>query len=175
MASCKQCRRLLECLEDNFCSQVTDDPARGNAILDLMVTNASELIGDVKIGGSLGSSDHACMDFTVLRDVGYVKIKVRTLIFRKAKFQLFEELVNRETAIRNKGAEQNCQMAFHGAQELVILRGSLFLQPDFLDVLLSLMESKNSICERLTSPGILGETKQSLYVLCHTFQPLKEF
>lgn len=44
----------------------------------------------------------------------------------------------------------------------VSFRGSLFLQPDFLDVLLSLMESKNSICERLTSPGILGETKQRL-------------
>lgn len=40
--------------------------------------------------------------------------------------------------------------------------GSLFLQPDFLDVLPSLKESKNSICERLTSPGILGETKQRL-------------
>jgi len=40
--------------------------------------------------------------------------------------------------------------------------GSFFLQPDFLDVLLSLRESKNSICERLTSPGILGETEQRL-------------
>ena len=32
-----------------------------------MVTNASELIGDIKIGGS---SDHALVEFAVLRDTG---------------------------------------------------------------------------------------------------------
>lgn len=36
------------------------------------------------------------------------------------------------------------------------------MQPDFLDVLLSVRESQNSICEKLTSPGILGETEQRL-------------
>ena len=60
-----------------------------------MVTNASELIGDVKIGGSVGCSDHTLGEFAVLRDMGQAKSKVRTLNFRKAKFQLFKELVNR--------------------------------------------------------------------------------
>ena len=91
-----------------------------------MVTNASELIGDVKIGGSLGCSDDALVEFTVLRDMGQVKSKVRTLNFRKAKFQLFKESVNGtpwETALRDKGAEQSWQIfkdAFHRAQELLI-------------------------------------------------------
>ncbi|KAK4830766.1 hypothetical protein QYF61_013255 [Mycteria americana] len=35
-----------------------------------MVTNASELISDIKIGGSLGCSDHTLVEFTVLRDMG---------------------------------------------------------------------------------------------------------
>ena len=93
-----------------------------------MVTNASELIGDVKIGGSLGCSDHALVEFAVLRDMGKAKSKVRTLNFRKANFHLFQELVNRtpwETALRDKGAEQNWQIfkdAFHRAQELSIPR-----------------------------------------------------
>jgi len=52
MVSCRQSRRLLECIKDNFLSQVIDSPARGDAILDLMVTNASELISDVKTGCS---------------------------------------------------------------------------------------------------------------------------
>ena len=95
MVSCRQCRRLLECVEDNFLSQVTDTPTRGDAILDLLVTNTSELIGDIKIGGSLGCSDHALVEFAVLRDMGQAKSKVRTLNFRKANFQLFKELVNR--------------------------------------------------------------------------------
>ncbi|KFQ65391.1 hypothetical protein N335_01657, partial [Phaethon lepturus] len=62
------------------------------------------------------------------RDMGQAKSKVRTLNFRKAKFQLFRELVNRtpwETALRDKGAEQSWQIfkdAFQRAQELLIPR-----------------------------------------------------
>ena len=122
--SCRQSRRLLECIEDNYLSQVIDSPTRGGAILDLLVTNASELISDVKIGGSLGCSGHALVEFTFLRHMGQAKSKVRTLNFRKAKFQLFKQLVNRtswQTVLRDKGAEQSWQVfkdAFHRAQEL---------------------------------------------------------
>jgi len=57
-----------------------------------------------------------------------MKNKVRILNFRKAKFQLFKELVNRtlwEIALRNKGAERSWQTfkdAFHRAQELLLPR-----------------------------------------------------
>jgi len=67
MASCRQCRRLSECMEHNFLSQVIDSPTRGDAIVDLLVINTRVLIGDVKIGGSLGCSGHALVEFTVLR------------------------------------------------------------------------------------------------------------
>jgi len=65
---------------------VIDSPTRRDVILDLLVTNARELIGDMKIGGSLGCSDLALVDFVVLRDIGQVKSKIRTLNFRKADF-----------------------------------------------------------------------------------------
>ncbi|KAK4807182.1 hypothetical protein QYF61_024308 [Mycteria americana] len=52
-ASCKQSRRLLECIEDNFLIQVTESPTRGDALLGLLLTNAEELIGEVKIDGLL--------------------------------------------------------------------------------------------------------------------------
>jgi len=39
--SCRQSRRLLECIEDNFLSQVIDSPTRGGTILDVLVTSAS--------------------------------------------------------------------------------------------------------------------------------------
>ena len=64
-------------------------------MLDMMLTNVSDLISDIKTGGSLGCSDHALVEFTVLRDIGKATIKVRTLNFRKANFQLFKELVGR--------------------------------------------------------------------------------
>jgi len=128
MVSCRQSRRLLECIEDNFLSQVIDSPSRGEALLDLLITNSSELIGDVKTGGSLGCSDHTLAEFGVLRDMGQVKSKVRTLNCRKANFQLFKQLVNGtpwETALRDKGPEQSWRIfkdAFYRAQELSIPR-----------------------------------------------------
>lgn len=45
--------------------------------------------------------------------MGQAKSKVKTLNFRRAKFQFFKELVNRNpwnAALRNKGAEQNWQI-----------------------------------------------------------------
>jgi len=51
MVSCIQSRRLLECIEDNFPSEVIDCLARGDAILDLLPNNANEPIGDIRIGG----------------------------------------------------------------------------------------------------------------------------
>jgi len=62
-----------------------------------MVTNASELIGDVKTGRSLGCSDHTLVEFTLLRDMGKARSIVRNLNFRKANFQLLKELVRRTT------------------------------------------------------------------------------
>ncbi|KAK4810519.1 LOW QUALITY PROTEIN: hypothetical protein QYF61_004482, partial [Mycteria americana] len=126
-ASCKQSRRLLECIEDNFLTQVIDSPTRGEALLDLLLTNTDELIIWVKIGGSQGCSDHALVEFTILRDMGQVKSKVKTLNFRRVSFQLFKELVDGtpwETALRDKGAEQSWQLfkdVFLRVQELSVL------------------------------------------------------
>lgn len=86
--------------------------SRGVTILDLMGISADELILNVKIGGSLGCSDHALVKFAVLRDMGQAKNKVRPLNFRKADFQLFKEIVSEthwETSLRDKGVEQRWQ------------------------------------------------------------------
>jgi len=95
-----------------------------------MLTNVSELIGDVKTGGSLGCSDHALVEFTVLSDTRKAS-RVRALNFRKANFQLFRELISRtpwDMVLRDRGEEQSSQIfkdAFHRAQELSIPRRSI--------------------------------------------------
>lgn len=89
-------------------SQIIDSATRGDEILDLMVTDTSEVIRDIKIGGNLGCSHHALVEFSILRDMGLVKSNIRTCNFRKANLQLFKELVKRtpeETTLRDKGAE----------------------------------------------------------------------
>lgn len=62
---------------------------------DPLLTNANELIGDMRIGGCLGCSDHVVVEFMLQRKMRHAKCKIRALIFRKAKFQLFGELVNK--------------------------------------------------------------------------------
>ncbi|GAB0203576.1 mitochondrial enolase superfamily member 1 [Grus japonensis] len=53
-ANCKQSRKLLECIKDNFRVEVMESPTRGEALLDLLLTNAEEFIGEVKIGAEAG-------------------------------------------------------------------------------------------------------------------------
>lgn len=91
--SCRQPRRLLECIQEKFLSQAIESPARGNVTLDLMVTNAGELTC------SLGCSDPAL-----------VEVAATNFPASEANFQFLNYLVNRtnwETALRDKGAEQS--------------------------------------------------------------------
>jgi len=90
-----------------------------------MLTNARELISDVKTGGSLGCSDHALVQFTVLRDMGKARGIVRALNFRNANFQLCKELVSRtpwEMVLRAERSWQIFKEAFHRVQELSVPR-----------------------------------------------------
>ncbi|PKU36877.1 rna-directed dna polymerase from mobile element jockey- hypothetical protein [Limosa lapponica baueri] len=88
----------------------------------------SELIRDVKTGGSVGCSDHAVVEFTVLKGTRQTRSVVRTLNFMKANLQVFKELVKRtpwEMVLRDKEAEQSWQIlrdAFHRVQEVSISR-----------------------------------------------------
>ncbi|PKU47845.1 rna-directed dna polymerase from mobile element jockey-like [Limosa lapponica baueri] len=99
-AGCRHSRKLLECLDDNFLRQEINSPTRGDALLDLLVTNASEIIRDVKVEGSLGCSDHALVQFTVLINLKPTRSTVRTLNFKKAKFQLFKEYINQKRKVK---------------------------------------------------------------------------
>ena len=69
--------------------QVVDRPTRGEALLDLLLTNAEEIIKDVNVGGNLGCSDHALVELVILRDMGLAKGGVRTLNCGIANFKLF--------------------------------------------------------------------------------------
>jgi len=61
-------------------------PHQGAAVLDLFFTTASELISHIVIGGCLGCSEHVMVEFTLLRNTGHTKSKIRMLNFRKANF-----------------------------------------------------------------------------------------
>jgi len=44
----EQSRRFLEYIDSNFLTQAMREPARTDALLDLVLTNSEDLFGDVK-------------------------------------------------------------------------------------------------------------------------------
>jgi len=91
----KQSRRCLECIDDNFLLQETEDLARRGAMLNLALTNREGLMGNVKLKGSLGCSDHEKDEFKNLREVRRAHRNLTTLGFRRAGFSLFRDLLVR--------------------------------------------------------------------------------
>jgi len=87
--SCKQFRRPLESIEDNFLTQILDRPTRDEVLLDLVFTNMEEIVAEIKIGGRLGN--HILVEFMISRNVGLAKSRFRTLNVRRANKKTFKE------------------------------------------------------------------------------------
>jgi len=64
---------------------------RRGALLDLVLTNKEGLVEDVKVGGSLGSSDHEMVNFRILRGGSRATSRIKTLDIRRANFGLFKD------------------------------------------------------------------------------------
>lgn len=70
-----------------------EGPKRRGALLDLVLANKEELVGDAKVKGSLGCSDHEVVEFRILRSK--VRSTITTLDFRRADFGLFRDLLEK--------------------------------------------------------------------------------
>ena len=57
-------------MKENFLKQLTREPTRGGALLDLLFTDREGLVGDVKIQGCLGKNDCEMVEFSVLGEAG---------------------------------------------------------------------------------------------------------
>ncbi|GAB0185519.1 hypothetical protein GRJ2_001017200 [Grus japonensis] len=106
----KQSRKFLECVDDNFFLQVIEESTRRGAMLDLILTNKDGLVGDVKLKGSLGCSDHEMVEFKILRAARRAHSKLTALDFRRADFGLFRDLLARipwDKALAGRGAQDS--------------------------------------------------------------------
>jgi len=88
-----QSRRFLQSIDDNFLVQVVEEPRRRGVLLDLVLTNKETLVEDMKVGGSLGSSDHDMVEFSILHGGSREISRTITLDFRRANFSLFKDLL----------------------------------------------------------------------------------
>jgi len=76
-------------------------------MLDLVLTNKEGLMGNVKLKGSFGCSDHEMVKFKLLRAARRAHSKLTTLDFRTADFGLFRDLLGRvpwDKALEGRGA-----------------------------------------------------------------------
>lgn len=95
-AGYKQSKTLQEYVDDNFLLGVIEEPTRRGAMLDLVLTNKKGLMGNVKLKGSLGCSDHEMVEFENLRAAARrMHNKLTALDFRRADFGLFGDLLGR--------------------------------------------------------------------------------
>jgi len=105
----RQARRFLECVEDNFLLEVIEETTSRSVMLDLVLADKEGLVGNVKVKGSLGCSDHKMVEFKILRAERRVRSKLATLDFRRADFGLLRDLLSRmswDKALEGKGAQE---------------------------------------------------------------------
>jgi len=79
-------------------------------MLDLVLTSKEMLVGNVKLKGSLGCSDHERVKFKILTAVRRPHSKLTALDFRRADFGLFGDLLGRvpwDKALEGRGAQEN--------------------------------------------------------------------
>ncbi|GAB0203667.1 hypothetical protein GRJ2_002832300 [Grus japonensis] len=107
----KQSRMLLECADGDFLLQVIKEQSRTGAMMDLVLTNKEGLVGDVKLKGSLGCSDHDIMvEFKILMAARRMHSKLTTMDFRRADFGLLRDLLGRvpwDKALEGRGAPES--------------------------------------------------------------------
>ena len=87
---------FINCLLDNFLTQVVQEPTRHTALLDLILTNDESIVDDIKVEENLGVSDHNIIRFN-MNVVSSPKLPVnkeKILDFRNGDFTKFQEMLN---------------------------------------------------------------------------------
>jgi len=109
-------RRFLQGIDDNFLTQVVDEPTRKVVLLDLLLTNTEGPVEDVKAGGSLGCRDHEMVEFRNLHGGSRAISSITILHFRRANIGLFKDLlggISWVTALEGRGVQESWSLFKH--------------------------------------------------------------
>lgn len=71
--------------------QLVHNSNRCDALLDLLLTKKEDSTTDMKVEGSLGSSNHEIREFKILQDVRKITSRTTDLEFRRVDFSLLWE------------------------------------------------------------------------------------
>jgi len=82
-------------------------------MLDLFLTKEEGLVGNRKLKGSLGFSDHEMVEFKILTAARRVYSNLATLDFRRADFGIFRDLLWNKALERRKAQESRLIFNHH--------------------------------------------------------------
>ncbi|CAJ0940923.1 unnamed protein product [Ranitomeya imitator] len=105
--------RFLLITKKNYLSQLVQNPTRGAALLDLILSNRPDRITNLQVVGHLGNSDHNIVQFHLSFTRGSCQGVTKTLNFRKAKFEQLRDalnLVDWDNILRNKNTDNKWEM-----------------------------------------------------------------
>ena len=102
----KQSRLFLDCIDDNFLTQVIEELTRGGTLLGLVLTKKEELVKDVKVRGNLDCSDHEMVEIRILSGGNKAKSRTTTLVFRRKKLRV-KQVAQRGCGVSVFGDVQN--------------------------------------------------------------------
>ncbi|PKU30367.1 rna-directed dna polymerase from mobile element jockey- hypothetical protein [Limosa lapponica baueri] len=111
-----QSRRFLQCIDDNFLTQLVEEATRTGVLLDLVLTNKEGLVEDMKVGGNLGCSDHGETEFRIVGSMSKTTSRIVTLGFRRANFDPFKKLLGEIPWVRTlegSGARESWSIFKH--------------------------------------------------------------
>ena len=97
--------KFINCFQNNFLEQLVNFKTRGNNILDLILTNHSELINNIHSYMPLGNSDHSGICFEIYANLKHKENNEKVFNFRKGNYNKFRELlslINWEDVFRDK-------------------------------------------------------------------------
>ena len=112
---------FVNCILDNFLSQVVHEPTRDAALLDLILTSEESLVEEVRVDENLADSDHNIIRFS-LKVVSEPKLQInneKVLDFRNGNFTMFREMLN-EIDWDKEFEDQNCFMMWECLKKILM-------------------------------------------------------
>ena len=101
--------KFFECTRDCFFKQFISEPIRGRGLsqptlIDLVLTNNSDIIDKVKLESPLGKSDHSVVEI-IMENVLLTKNKKFILNYKKENYEKMKSLFNQDFVTKIENCE----------------------------------------------------------------------
>ena len=91
---CERENYFINCFLDNYLDQIVNFPTRGSNLIDLVLTNNSNLCSNISMGSPLGSSDHASISFEIKYEKTQISNHTTVFDYNRGDYDKLKFLMN---------------------------------------------------------------------------------